>query len=210
MTMVCDGPVIDSVTRPRHSSGKMSGSRNPNTQRDAYPEGTNGWHCAQPQSADVCYYCRLRFSPGQMRYRIMQALPSGWGPALLCMDCFKAETDESCLGYGATRHTIRCSGCNEYINTIRNPRYRQWRCCSNRCYQRDYRKRRRGLRSVVEWKCRQPKCKACHKPFQPSRTDAVYCSSGCRQWTYRRRIWANQRRNSPPRKRRRVHDLKRQ
>jgi hypothetical protein len=107
MTMVCDGPVIDSVTRPRHSSGKMSGSRNPNTQRDAYPEGTNGWHCAQPQSADVCYYCRLRFSPGQMRYRIMQALPSGWGPALLCMDCFKAETDESCLGYGATRHTIR-------------------------------------------------------------------------------------------------------
>ena len=132
------------------------------------------------------------------------------GTGLLCMDCFKAETDESCLGYGATRHTIRCSGCNEYINTIRNPRYRRWRCCSNRCYQRDYRKRRRGLRSVVEWKCRQPKCKACHKPFQPSRTDAVYCSSGCRQWTYRRRIWANQRRNSPPRKRRRVHDLKRQ
>jgi hypothetical protein len=195
----------------------MSGSRNATNDPNAYREGTNGWHMSQPQSADVCYRCREFFSAGQMRYRVMEILPNSFGPALLCMDCFKSETDVSCLGEGvggepASRHVIECAGCGEQINTIRNPRYRQWNYCSNRCYQRVYRKRRRGRlnaigwkRSVVEWKAGHwPRCKCCRKEFQPSRTDALYCSPSCRQWTHRRRVWASQRRNSAPRKRRRT------
>ena len=175
------------VTYSRHFSGKMSGSRNANRPRDAYPKGTNGWLCDQPSSGDVCYYCRQRFAPDQMRFRIMQAVPGGWGAALLCVECFKSETDTSCLGCGP-RHVIQCAGCGEHINTIRN-RHRQWNYCSNRCYQRLYRKRRRGRGSVVDWneKSRLSKCEVCKRQLKPSRKDARYCSSSCRQWAYRRR-----------------------
>jgi hypothetical protein len=162
------------------------------------PEGTYGRLAAQPSSGDVCYYCRQRFSADQMRYRIMHAVPSGWGAALLCMECFKLETDVSCLGAGrggkpAPRHTIQCAGCGEYINTILNPRYQQWLYCSNRCYQRCYRKRRRGRDSVIDWKVgRTNQCEVCKKQLdafgeQHRRRDALYCSGKCRQWAYRRR-----------------------
>jgi hypothetical protein len=189
------------VTRIRHSSGKMSGSRNAR-EADTYPEWTYGWLSAQPQSADVCYYCRERFEPGQLRWRIKHSIPAGWGPALLCMDCFKQENDVSVLGGDgsgkpAPRHTIRCEGCGEYISTILNPRYRSWNYCSNRCYQRSYRKRRRGSRggSVVQWKleCNRPhsRCVVCKNPIdrygeEKKRKDAKFCSSKCRQWAYRR------------------------
>ena len=185
------------VTPIRHFSGKMSGSRNANGPSKC-AEGTNGWFADQPQSGDVCYYCRARFEPGQMRYRIMNAIPLGWGPAVLCMDCFKVETDVSILGLGpngqpASRHTMQCTGCAEQINTIRNPRHRQWNFCSNRCYQRMYRKRRRGRDSIVDWKARRTNyhCEACKKPLdtygEPNkRKDAKFCSNKCRQWHYRR------------------------
>jgi hypothetical protein len=177
------------VTHIRHFSGRMSGSRNADTPLDqSIPEViTYGWLAYQPQSAAVCYYCRERFAPDQMRYRIMHATASGWGPALLCMDCFKAETDESVLGYGAHRHVIQCAGCGESINTIRNPSHQNWLYCSNRCYQRDYHKRRRGRDSVVDWKnSRRYSCIVCRRPLTshlqepPKRKDALYCSSKCR------------------------------
>ncbi len=94
------------VTHLRHSSGKMSGSRNAAKQAAAakYLEGTMGWLHGQPQSGDVCYYCRERFKPGQMRYRIMHDLPGSWGPALLCMDCFKPRRTKavSAMALGGT------------------------------------------------------------------------------------------------------------
>jgi hypothetical protein len=184
-----------SVTHLRHFSGKMSGSRNADRSSGERPEVvTMGWLAGQPSSGDVCYYCGKRFAPDQLRYRVMQAVASGWGPALLCMDCFKSENDDSVLGYGAIRHIVQCAGCREYINTIRNPRHQHWKYCSIRCYQRQYRKRRRGRDSVVDWKAHRPNnwCAVCKKPLdqfgkQHRRKNAVYCSSKCRQWAYRRR-----------------------
>jgi hypothetical protein len=186
-----------SVTHTRHSSGRMSGSRNTDRVCD-YREGTNGWLAEQPSSGDVCYYCRERFAPGQIRFRIMNCVPVGWGAALLCMDCFKAETDDSCLGYGATRHTMRCDGCGEQINTIRNPRHRNWYYCSNRCYQRAYRKRRHCRTSVVDWKRenRLPRCQCCRQEFA-KRSDALFCSNACRQQMYRKRVAENPHRDRP-------------
>jgi len=191
----------DTVTRIRHFSGKMSGSRNVSRPLDAYPKGTYGWLSNQPSSGDVCYYCRERFEPGHLRWRIMHSVPMGWGPALLCMDCFKQEHDVSVLGsdrFGnpASRHTIQCAGCGEYISTILNPRHQHWNYCSNRCYQRSYRKRRRGRDSVVDWKLenRRPthRCIVCKNRLdtygkEHKRKDTKFCSPKCRQWAYRRR-----------------------
>ncbi len=132
------------VTRIRHFSGKMSGSGNA-TRLDPYrvrTEGvTYGELTDQSQSAEFCYYCAERFEPGHLRWRVTAATASGWGPALLCMDCFKEEDSLDVLGRGpdgtpALRHTIQCAGCGEYISTIRNSRHDHWSYCSNRCYQR--------------------------------------------------------------------------
>jgi hypothetical protein len=176
------------VTHIRHSSGRMSGSRNADLVRDRHREGTNGWHADQPASADVCYYCRERFVSGQLRCRIMNIVPSGWGPALLCMPCFNEETDDSCTGYGATRHETQCRGCGERINTIENPRRLNWYYCSNRCYQRDYRKRRHGQSSVVDWKGRLRRCQCCKESIDGKRRDTLFCSDACRQKMYRKRV----------------------
>ena len=49
------------------------------------------------------------------------------------------------------------------------PIYRPYskQICSYRCYQRDYRKRRRGHNSVVAWKVKRPNygCVVCKKPL---------------------------------------------
>jgi hypothetical protein len=115
------------------------------------------------------------------------------------MDCFKQEEDVSVLGSDpsgkpAPRHTIQCQGCGEYISTILNPRYLNWNYCSNRCYQRAYRKRRRGRDSVVDGKGHRPhsQCVVCKKILdrygaEHKRKDAKFCSPKCRQWAYRRR-----------------------
>ena len=130
----------------------------------------------------------------------VNSAPHGWGPAVLCMGYFKAETDVSVLGLGpggqpASRHTMQCAGCSEYISTIRNPRHQQWNFCSNRCYQRTYRRRRRGRDSVVGWKLENRRsnnhCEACKKLIDVygesnKRKDAKFCSNKCRQWHYRR------------------------
>ena len=185
------------VTRIRHFSGKMSGSGN--ADRAPYPVRTYGELTAQSQSAEFCYYCPERFEPVQLRWRVTAGTASGWGPALLCMDCFKQEDSLDVLGRGpddnpALRHTIQCAGCGEYISTIRNPRHDHWNYCSNRCYQRCYRKRRRGQESVVQWKGGRPKsqCVVCKNLIDPygkehKRKDAKFCSSKCKQWAYRRR-----------------------
>jgi hypothetical protein len=97
----------------------------------------------------------------------------------------------------APRSITTCRGCSEPIHTIVSARNRYWQFCSHACYQRDYRKRRRGSGgSVVSWKreARRPHecCAICKRQLdrygeQHKRKDAVYCSAKCRQWAYRRR-----------------------
>jgi hypothetical protein len=87
------------------------------------------------------------------------------------------------------RINTECAGCGEPIQTVIGARKGRWNVCSNRCYQREYRKRRRGVQSVVERKAedRPARCEACKQPIKRSRCDARFCSNRCRQWYYRRR-----------------------
>src|SRR5262249_55244650 len=90
------------------------------------------------------------------------------------------------------RFERECAGCGEPLMTpLRRPFYG---ACSERCHQRDYRKRRRGHESVVQWKDGRPHevCAVCKQSLdkfgQPNkRKDAIYCSPACRQCAYRQR-----------------------
>jgi predicted nucleic acid-binding Zn ribbon protein len=128
-----------------------------------------------------------------MRFLVLSEVDfgGGWDIVSVCMDCFKAGHQHWPIDSATKleRFNTTCAGCGEPIQTVRSPRKGAWDCCSNRCYQRLYRKRRRGVGSVIDWKAEssKPKCAACSQQFNPSRSDARFCSSRCRQWQYRRR-----------------------
>lgn len=184
-------PEHPTVTDSRNNSEKMSDSRNAEWPTE-YPPGSYGEAYAlgyMKANPSVCHHCREKFAVGQMRYPIRTEVEEyGWALASVCMDCFKCASDEETSNQ--KRYQCECRGCGEPMLT---PRYRPFHflVCSNRCYQRDYRKRRRNTGSVISWKGQyrqQPQCAVCKKHInKQSRTDVVYCSPACRQWAYRRR-----------------------
>jgi hypothetical protein len=75
----------------------------------------------------------------------------------------------------ATRE-ITCAGCGQAMRS----RF-EVRTCSNRCYQRERRARRRARASPA-------RCLVCGQSFQPKRRmNARYCSAACEQRAYRAR-----------------------
>jgi hypothetical protein len=172
------------VTDRRYFSGKISARCN------AWPGCLDcglGCTCSDPTG---CHHCKESFAPGQMRYPVMTGVDfatAGWGIASICMRCFKYASADQCTSL--TRVTTTCAGCGEPIRTVTSARKGRWNVCSNRCYQREYRKRRRGRQSVVDWKLEslRPRCEACKQPIKDARRDARFCSNKCRQWHYRRR-----------------------
>jgi hypothetical protein len=147
----------------------------------------NAGYGATDTTPDHCHWCRESFRPGQMRYPVATGVDhgGGWGLASVCMDCFKQADDEAASKLPRVQRL--CEGCGEPMLTVVNARAWPWYICSNRCYQRVYRKRRRGIGSTVPWKGHAPSCQACRRPFKPKRADAKFCSAKCRQWHYRQR-----------------------
>jgi hypothetical protein len=203
-----------SVTHLRHFSGKMSGSRNGTKTRDGngdhkrsvdasccywcrdrfapgrmrYPI-LHGWKC---EPVSLCLDC---FKHGDSE---------SYDPAALQASA-QAEADERHASFNQyfqsrgfakppkrhppvePRKETTCPGCGEPIFISPNLRSYQLHFCSMRCYQRDYRKRRRHSESAIDWKwAGERHCAACKKSFR-KRRDAKFCSSRCRQWHYRRR-----------------------
>jgi len=91
--------------------------------------------------------------------------------APVCESCVTPSEANRC------RVTSPCPGCGMTLMT-------HWRYstsfCSERCRKRDARKRAQVERAEIE-------CAACHIMFRPTRSDAAYCSSACRQSAYRQR-----------------------
>jgi hypothetical protein len=185
----------DRVTDTRHFSEKISTSRNADWFRGL---SRNDCVSIDPDAfkadARVCHHCRNPFAAHQTRYPIMTDVENigiGWTLASVCMACSKVASDDE---IGPQERCQRdCRGCGAPMLTPLYGPYAK-EVCSNRCYQRDYRKRRRGRNSVVAWKARRPNndCAVCKKPLdqwgqQHKRKDSVYCSPKCRQWAYRRR-----------------------
>jgi hypothetical protein len=189
----------------------MSGSRNGTRTRDG------GWDYERSVDASCCYWCRDRFTPGQMRYPILHEWKCQ--PVSLCLDCFKrpdaesydpaaiqasaqAESEQFRAQFKARhpemdfeppkrrtpiapRKETTCPGCGEPI-LVSPLRSYQLQFCSMRCYQREYRKRRRNTGSAVAWKNDgRQRCAACKKDIRSKRKDAKFCSNACRQWHHR-------------------------
>jgi hypothetical protein len=162
-------------------------------------------------SPGVCYWCHDPFEPPKLkRFVILDGTnhSGGWGLVSICFECWKCRYDAVCeaereygrvsdeSGIRLERVARECKGCGEPVSipagSFRGAgRWFSWCVCSNRCYQRAYRKRRRHLGgSSIDWKGprRDLACEACKKRIpREKRGDAKFCSNRCRQLTYRRR-----------------------
>jgi endogenous inhibitor of DNA gyrase (YacG/DUF329 family) len=182
------------VTPLRSIFGKMSGSRN------EAPSQYNG----PSIDAGSCHWCRQKFQRGQMRYPMVDSTFKSYPYELvsLCLECFKlpdansVEPEDWIEHIKGARPNLKprqehtCPGCGEPIFVSPDLRW-SLKFCSLRCYQRNYRKRRRRTGSAIDWKGGERgnlKCATCKKLLPDNkRLDAKFCSNACRQKQYRRR-----------------------
>jgi hypothetical protein len=96
----------------------------------------------------------------------------------VCEKCLKPQEQ------GQNHLDMICGGCGRRMILAAKKHNGQWRvsACSDRCDQRVRRKRGRELR--MRWR-RQRTCQ-CGQAFMPKRSDAIYCSTACKQRAYRR------------------------
>ena len=111
-----------------------------------------------------------------MRYPILDATVRGWAIASVCMRCFKHPDCNAENTTKLNRKRLECVGCGEPIFTPTNTKKGAWDCCSNRCYQRAYRKRRRQYGSTIAWKWAEGgrhECECCKKSIGGKRRTLV-------------------------------------
>ena len=133
---------------------------------------------AKFKNPNRCQRCKRAFDSGERLFMVVEYViwdtcstlalcQNEWVP--VCTYCL--TTSERAL----TWQDRACPGCNRDMSIEDN----RPSVCSNRCYQRVRRKRRRDL----AW----TRCAVCRQGFRQSRADSQYCSNACRQWAYRRR-----------------------
>lgn len=77
---------------------------------------------------------------------------------------------------------IICKGCGRVFYTqIPTKKYCLYSLCGNLGYRKELKQRRLEQRQ-------DRVCKSCGKTFTPKRSDAVYCSSACRQRAFRQSV----------------------
>ena len=102
----------------------------------------------------------------------------------VCEDCLSADQRKAWKRPGEFGRRIvpygKCRACRRPLMAYAEPFWRGEHC-SNACAQIARRRQQREPPPSVT-------CSVCSKQFQPTRSDAQFCSSACRQWAYRRRL----------------------
>ncbi len=115
-------------------------------------------------------------------------LGSRYAPPPPCEQCVTADKQSTCPS--ASRLSgCRCKGChgarrNRSGEPYGKDRGRRWAGYCWPCAGDQENARQRDLRRQA--RANRP-CKSCGRPFTGSRSDALYCSSACRQKAYRQR-----------------------
>jgi hypothetical protein len=131
-----------------------------------------------------CYHCRHHLTDDAQIFRVSLGR-SQWTRALgiiryLCHDCANP------LGLGKKwQSPVACTGCGRRVIHDTNRKSPLFPICGEEACRRaavaaSARERRRGRPPSVT-------C-VCGTKFAPTRTDARYCSSACRQRAYRKRL----------------------
>jgi len=121
-----------------------------------------------------CVSCWTPFEAGQPVYREQRY---GRDLAPVCEGC-KSR-------YSAHDEGQPCEGCGRLVHNLLNQRHRKRIFCCAKC-EVATRSREKHARTVEARGTRE--CQECGETFEPSRSDAKFCSSACKQKSHRRRI----------------------
>jgi hypothetical protein len=137
------------------------------------------------REAQYCACCGEPFGEGDVIYR--RRLNIGRAMMGLTDSCIVAPACEkhAVLDWRRYRRAVPCAGCDR---PVRDLHYRRIVTCSDRCAARvvclEARARRAENRGTLV-------CPVCNETFEPTRTDAKFCSGACRQRAYRHRVTDN-------------------
>jgi hypothetical protein len=147
-----------------------------------HPEKYTWW----PQPHEHCQRCGNAMGENETAFMVRQRVAianygteddpfplTDWLPVPICQTCLTPKEQAQ------DRVESICAGCSRLLSIPDGVTCtKRWIYCSDRC-------RRRMARKTHRQKLRL--CKTCGNSFQSPRKDARYCSSACRQWSYRRR-----------------------
>ena len=135
-------------------------------------------------AADCCGRCGAELT-GTIyrieRWYIGRRYSGPSGPVPVCGSCFEYKRGYMASPWAFTAPTP-CEACGRPV-VSRHRWDRLYVYCSERCSRRVYNRNRYTRRA----ESRPSDCSACGGPMSPSRSDARYCSSACRQRAYRQR-----------------------
>src|SRR6478735_1743736 len=124
-----------------------------------------------------CEHCLRSLADGETSFRV----------SLGYVDHYYWRTDElnSLSVFHHFRDPVPCHVCSRPVALTLNRKVPKIVVCSTACrtrYKGAREKRRRMIARVIKRACEH-----CGETFQPSRSDARYCSSACKQAAWRRR-----------------------
>jgi hypothetical protein len=135
-------------------------------------------------TASHCAKCGRALAPGEpvWRFRMTHYALFGWSHTV-------APLCEQCKGGRWYRGAKECEGCGRPVHNQMDRVQRGRTLCSSACRikavsaaARSYRRHARGTKV----------CDSCAETFEPSRTDARFCSIACKQRAYRKRVTSSE------------------
>ena len=137
----------------------------------------------------ICSECAKSLEPGEPVWRRRRSLGRGffggwrYEVATVCTDC---------KGHAWYGRTAPCNGCGRPVTNLHDIQRRlKHPFCCEKCRAKAYRISRRAKTAET----REKECPVCGETFTAERSDAVTCSSACRQKAYRRRVASSEKRS---------------
>ena len=83
-----------------------------------------------------------------------------------------------------------CASCGRMVHNTESRWQRRWTFCSDACQRRHQSTYQAGIARVRRAEARgvSRPCEECGEHFEPTRADARFCSSACRQKAHRKRV----------------------
>jgi hypothetical protein len=128
------------------------------------------------ESASHCLECGKELGPQEPVWR---SRSYRWRRVVAC--CKECRTSRT----GWFEDPKPCEACGRIVHNEPTMRDRVVTFCCSQCAKSAYVTRTRKLRADARPRSETSSCILCHKPFEPKRSDAQFCSNACRQKAYR-------------------------
>ena len=132
-----------------------------------------------------CAICKRELSEDEPVYRVIIR----WGGSRIVSACAGCEKRGGFAGrWPSAKPCDRC-GRPVFVNRQRSPLYF---VCGDKCriaiYNTNARKKLKARKQYLTQMIPKKRCAVCDEQFTPKRSDAMYCSSACKQGAYRSRM----------------------